>query len=933
MFVVGIIILLLVISNVPVLVCLGIVCVEYDTSFLSQKGVGGRCVKKKNQVSANDAAKDVGVPSALDEPVLSSLGGPMVEKVMLLTHLLILISLFRVSRGLLRPKLVIREPSRKSVNFCTLLAPAANRADVAISLESVRAVSEHFDNTVYGFFWGKWVVYPMVDNYVKNTWSKYELVKSMLNSFNGLLFFKFSSKDGMDAMLENGMSSYSRAMIELRADVELKDTIAVAMPKLVGDGFYMFTIRVDYEWKPSRHVSNKNSASKSGNIKQGELSRQEVSNSNPFDALNLVEDDDNLGTNRGNSNSAGKGSLTVTPGSSSTTHIAEKIDKLKRQILDEKLIDSEVEEVFNETVGFVASTGLKSGSESGYGTKSLLEQWMKTKVDDDYDPYDDDLYDGYDMCDNLQAICDIWISSNKDEFNLSLVSVITIVVVILAILWYKLTLLSSSNGAPSLPPGPWSLPIVGYLPFLGPDPHLKFTEMAQTYGPIFKTYLGSKLHIVISSPEFAKAMFRDQDENFSNRNAGIATSIISYGDQDVVWSDNNSTWRNLRKILVQEVLNTKSLQETSYFRRDEVRKTIKHVFTKIGSNISINELFFITEANVLTSMVWGNSLGEEAKDGQIDQAEFRLAISKMFELLIKPNVSDFIPSLAWLDLQGVARDMKREFHRMDQFITTIINNRIESNSRRSKDAVLQHEGKKDLLQVLLELHNQKNATSPSMTHIKALIMDIMVAGIDSTTTLVEWTMTEILKNRHVMDRVQEELANIVGVNSMVEESHLPKLQYLAATIKETLRVHPVGPIGLPRSPSQTCVVGGYTIPKGCTVYLNLWALNRDPRSWDNPLEFNPDRFMTQDGTKNGDFQGNNMKFLPFGTGRRLCPGYPLADKMQTYILASLFHSFNWTLPKGEEHDLSGIFLGISLKKKKPLIVIPSQRLSDVSLYM
>ncbi|PWA70826.1 cytochrome P450 [Artemisia annua] len=522
---------------------------------------------------------------------------------------------------------------------------------------------------------------------------------------------------------------------------------------------------------------------------------------------------------------------------------------------------------------------------------------------------------------------DVMMTNNKDEFNL-LVFVITIVVVILAILLYKLKLLSSSNGAPSLPPGPRSLPIVGYLPFLGSEPHKQFSKMAHTYGPIIKIYLGSKLHILISSPELAKEMFRDQDENFSNRNAGIATSIISYGVQDLVWSDYNSTWRNLRKILVQEVLNNKSLQETSSFRRDEVRKTIKNVFTKIGTNISINELSFSTEANVLTSMVWGNSSVEEAKDG----GQFHSAISKIFGLLTKPNVSDFIPSLAWLDLQGVARDMKRELQRMDQIITMIINNRIESNSRRSKDAV-QHEGKKDLLQVLLELNDQKTATSPSMTQIKALIMDILVAGIDSSTTLLEWVMTEILKNRHVMNRIQEELANIVGVNSMVEESHLPKLQYLNATIKETFRLHPVGALGLPRSPSQTCKIGGYTIPKDCTVFVNVWAIQRDPRYWDNPLEFKPDRFLIQEGTEKWDFQGNNMKFLPFGSGRRLCPGYPLADKMQMYVLASLFHSFNWTLPKGEEHDLSDIFLGISLKKRKPLIVIPSQRLSDVSLYM
>ncbi|PWA78704.1 cytochrome P450 [Artemisia annua] len=198
-------------------------------------------------------------------------------------------------------------------------------------------------------------------------------------------------------------------------------------------------------------------------------------------------------------------------------------------------------------------------------------------------------------------------------------------------------------------------------------------------------------------------MFRDQDENFSNQNAGIATSIISYGVQDIVWSDYNSTWRNLRKILVQEILNNKSLQGTSSFQRDEVRKTIKNVFTKIGTNISIDELSFSAESNVLTNM---------------------------------PNVSDFIPSLAWLDLQSVTWDMKMELQRMDQIITMIINNQIESNSRRSKDAV-QHEGKKDLSEVLLELNDQKTATSPSMTQIKALIMEIMVAGIDSSTTLLE----------------------------------------------------------------------------------------------------------------------------------------------------------------------------------------------------
>nr|GEW99968.1 cytochrome P450 [Tanacetum cinerariifolium] len=199
------------------------------------------------------------------------------------------------------------------------------------------------------------------------------------------------------------------------------------------------------------------------------------------------------------------------------------------------------------------------------------------------------------------------VRTNNDELTLG-AFVITFAIVILGILWYKKTIWSPSKGVLSLPPGPKSLPIVGYLPFLSPDQHRQFTDMAQTYGPIFKIYLGSKLYIVISNLELAKVVFRDQDENFSNRNAVIATSIVSYGGQDIVWSDNNSKWRNLRKIFVQEVLSNKNLQECSSFRRNEIRKTIKNVFIKIG-----------------------------AKDGHV-VAELHMAVSKIFELMGKPNV-------------------------------------------------------------------------------------------------------------------------------------------------------------------------------------------------------------------------------------------------------------------------------------------------------
>ncbi|KAL7594809.1 hypothetical protein Lser_V15G29253 [Lactuca serriola] len=515
-------------------------------------------------------------------------------------------------------------------------------------------------------------------------------------------------------------------------------------------------------------------------------------------------------------------------------------------------------------------------------------------------------------------------SGNKDQ--LTQLAVATISATILATLWHILKSLSSSHGAPPLPPGPRSLPIVGNLPILGVDMHKQFSNLAHIYGPIFKFHLGSKLHVVINSPEIAKVVVREQDDIFANRNPSIAAFTMSFGARDVIWSDNNSDWRNLRKLFVHEVLSNKNLEACRYFRRDEVRKTIKNIYSKIGTKVDISGIAFLTEVNVLTSMVWENTSDPNAK-GSHFVAELKKIVSNVVKLMEQPNISDIFPSVAWLDLQGVLRKTKRLLHQVDQIFTSIIDDRIKLNSRKPKDAV-GHEGKKDFLQILLELMDHNDATSISITQIKALLLDIMVAGTETTTTLIEWAMAEIMQNHDIMKRIQKELADVVGLDNIVEESHLPKLQYLDATIKETFRLHPVVPLILPRSPSQDCIVAGYTIPKGCTVLLNIWAIHRDPQYWDNPLEFNPERFLTN----KYDYKGSNLNFFPFGSGRRLCPGVQLAEKMQMYILASLLHSFDWSLPEGEEHDLSEKF-GITLKKKEPLSAVPSQRLSNLNLYM
>ncbi|CAI9274304.1 unnamed protein product [Lactuca saligna] len=511
------------------------------------------------------------------------------------------------------------------------------------------------------------------------------------------------------------------------------------------------------------------------------------------------------------------------------------------------------------------------------------------------------------------------ITSKKDDltFQLLIFSVIS-----LPILWY-----SFRKATFRLPPGPRGLPVLGYLPFLSPDLHHEFTKLGQRYGRIFKLQLGRKTYVIVSSSDLAKEVVRVQDDVFSNRDPPVAGIVVTYGGKDIVWSDNNSYWRNLRKVFVSEVLSNKNLEASRSFRRAGVRKIIKHVYETMGNEVDVGGMAFTSSLSVVTNMMWGKSLDEKKENSNLGVG-FREVISKIVELLGAANVSDLFPVLSRFDLQGVERKIKQQLQKVDEIFQRIIDDRMSVKPEES----VEQEGRKDLLQILLE-HKQKDNTSTfSITQIKALFMDIVTGGTDTTSTMAEWTMAELLKHPEIMKKIQDELEEVVGLNNIVEESHLSKLHYLDAAIKETFRLHPPLPLLIGRCPNMCCNVGGYTVPKGSNVFINVWAIHRDPKYWENPTEFDPNRFLNPDGTTKYDYSGNNTNFLAFGSGRRRCPGVPLGEKMLVYLLASLLHSFDWTLPKDKEHELSDKF-GIVLKKRNPLMAIPSQRLPDKILYM
>lgn len=202
------------------------------------------------------------------------------------------------------------------------------------------------------------------------------------------------------------------------------------------------------------------------------------------------------------------------------------------------------------------------------------------------------------------------------------------------------------------------------------------------------------------------------------------------------------------------------------------------------------------------------------------------------------------------------------------------------------------------------------------------MQDIFLASIDTMSCTMIWAMSELLRNSRVMEKAQEEIRKIAGRKGKVEDSDLKGMQYLKAVVKEVLRLHPPGPLLIPREAIRGSTIDGYEIPHRARVLVNVFSIGSDPTYWKTPLEFSPERFL--DGSSSIDFKGTHYEFLPFGAGRRICPGMELGMAIVELSLANLLYCFDWELPLGmkeEDIDMSEGD-GITVCKKIPLIVVP-----------
>ncbi|KAK4726523.1 hypothetical protein R3W88_031440 [Solanum pinnatisectum] len=424
------------------------------------------------------------------------------------------------------------------------------------------------------------------------------------------------------------------------------------------------------------------------------------------------------------------------------------------------------------------------------------------------------------------------------------------------------------------PPGPTGLPILGHL-------HLRYD------------------HIFASRPH-------DQTSQY-----------LSYGQKNLTFAKYGPYWRNMRKLCTVHLLSNHKIHSFQSMRKQEVELLIETIKMEAHHRVVVDLSAKITSlnANLTCLMVFGKKYMDE----DFGKRGFKAVVQDAVHLAAMPNLGDFFPFLGVINLQGFTRKLKDLSKVFDEFLEKIIDEHVEYHDRKQT---------KDFVDTMMDIMKSGEAEFPfDRTHIKAILLykfkidttsvenetDMLLATMDTTASSTDWILAELLRHPQVMKILQKELQEVVGADRMVEESDLENLNYLEMVIKEGMRLHPVGPLFYHEA-MEDCVID----------VINCYAIQRDPNVWPEPEKFLPERFVGS----SIDFRGHDFQRVPFGSGRRSCPGMQLGVTVVRLVVAQLVHCFEWDLPNGiQPCDLdTDEHFGIVTCREKPLLVTPTYRL-------
>uniref|UniRef100_I1NLI3 Cytochrome P450 n=1 Tax=Oryza glaberrima TaxID=4538 RepID=I1NLI3_ORYGL len=349
---------------------------------------------------------------------------------------------------------------------------------------------------------------------------------------------------------------------------------------------------------------------------------------------------------------------------------------------------------------------------------------------------------------------------------------------------------------------------------------------------------------------------------------------LLYGGRDVAFAPYGEYWRQARRICVVHLLSARRVLSFRRVREEEAAALVARVRAAAGGAVDLVEHLTAYSNTVVSRAVFG----DESARGLYGDVDRGRALRKLFddfvELLGQEPMGELLPWLGWVDaVRGLDGKVQRTFEALDSILEKV----IDDHRHRRREVGRQMDddsggggggGHRDFVDVLLDVNETDK--DDAGVHLGTIeIKDMFAAGTVTTTTAMEWAMAELITHREAMRKAQDEIREVVGVTGRVTEDHMDRLPYLKAMLKETLRLHPPNPLLVPHVPLADVEILDCTVPAHTRVFINAWTIGRDPTTWGEHAEkFMPERFLNN----NLDYKGQDFELIPFGAGRRGCPG-------------------------------------------------------------
>ncbi|KAJ0968479.1 hypothetical protein J5N97_025396 [Dioscorea zingiberensis] len=445
------------------------------------------------------------------------------------------------------------------------------------------------------------------------------------------------------------------------------------------------------------------------------------------------------------------------------------------------------------------------------------------------------------------------------------------------------------------PRGPLALPIIGHLHLIKQPLHQSLSAISAIHGSVISLRFGSRSILLVSSAAAAQQCFTINDVIFANRPALLAGKHFGYNHSMIGVAPYGEHWRNLRRFTTLHALSSSRLSTLSSFFSGEVHSLLRRLFSDTSPTVDLRSHLWNLTMNIIMGMIadkkyYGTDTTTNPNPNPNEGMRFRRIVEEVFELSGAACMEDFIPAMKWFS--GMEKKMEKLGKEMDELLQELVDERRRSWSLKSSQEKEKEKEKEkriliDVMLGLQELHPEEYTD----TFIKGMIIALILAGTDSTSGSMEWAMALLLNHPETMKKVKCEIHEHIGHERLVRDTDIPKLKYLNSVIKETLRMYPPAPLLIPHEASEDCTISGIHVPKNTILLVNVYAIQRDPKLWSSPMDFKPERFEKEEEEEGGE--RGFMKYIPFGYGRRRCPGEGMGMRVMALALASMIQCFEW----------------------------------------